>query len=91
LPLWLQAPCCGHVLWAYNARHLQFIRDYVRSGLRERRRSPKTGWSNRRLASRLPQWMVLARNREATLKAIIKLDVKLRGTFLGPSKAPHPN
>src|SRR5687768_9071979 len=29
LQLWLQAPCCGHVLWAYNREHLEVIRGYV--------------------------------------------------------------
>ena len=24
LPLWLQTPCVGHVLWAYNRQHLEF-------------------------------------------------------------------
>lgn len=27
--LWLQAPCCGHTLWAYNLRHLDFIEAYA--------------------------------------------------------------
>src|SRR5258706_7227047 len=30
-PLWLQAPCCGETLWAYNAAHLAFIEDYARA------------------------------------------------------------
>src|SRR5687767_12522601 len=29
LPLWLQTPCAKNVLWAFNAHHLVFMRDYV--------------------------------------------------------------
>jgi hypothetical protein len=29
LPLWLQIPCCGDTLWAYNEKHLEFIENYV--------------------------------------------------------------
>lgn len=78
-PLWLQAPCCGHTLWAFNERHLGFIRDYVRAALRERRRDLEFGWSNRSLASRLPQWMQLAKNRAGILRVAEKLQAKLKG------------
>ena len=78
LPLWLQVPCCGHVLWAFNARHLKFLRDYVGSALRERQRDPKYGWSNGSLASRLPRWMQLAKNRDGILRGIAKLEEKLK-------------
>jgi len=44
LPLWLQTPCCGHILWAYNDRHLATLESYVGTGLRERTNSdPKRG------------------------------------------------
>ena len=78
LPLWLQSRCCGHVLWAYNARHLQFLRDYVGSNLRERCRSPELGWSNSSLASRLPRWKQVAKNRDSILRTIKKLEARLR-------------
>lgn len=29
LALWLQIPCCGQILWAYNAEHLDFLENYV--------------------------------------------------------------
>lgn len=29
LPLWLQTPCCGTVLWALNADHLAFLEGSV--------------------------------------------------------------
>jgi hypothetical protein len=77
LPLWLQAPCCGQTLWAYNTRHLRFIKEYVGAALRQRRRDPQFGWSNRSLASRLPRLMVLGKNRDEVLKTIEKLENSL--------------
>jgi hypothetical protein len=72
LPLWLQVPCCGEVLWAYNEYHLSFLEDYVGSSLRERHPN-----QNRALASRLPSWIKEAKNREAVLKCIHRLKAKL--------------
>lgn len=77
LLLWLQAPCCGHTLWAYNARHLDLIDAYVRADLREQHKDPKWGWSNQSLANRLPEWMIVAKHREAVLKAVAKLKARL--------------
>ncbi|MGI5171658.1 hypothetical protein ACQEU3_45665 [Spirillospora sp. CA-253888] len=36
-PLWLQRSCCGHVLWAYNVRHLDLLESYAAAKLREGR------------------------------------------------------
>jgi hypothetical protein len=72
LPLWLQAPCCGNLLWAFNLRHLDFIERYVRASLRERRRD-ENGWANSALGSRLPGWIVSAKNRDEILKTAAKL------------------
>ena len=75
LPLWLQAPCCGERLWAFNAAHLEWLELYVGATLRER--SPgEHGWSNRGLASRLPQWMRAAGNRDEILRCIRALKEK---------------
>jgi hypothetical protein len=68
LPLWLQTPCCGHILWAYNARHLAFLDEYVQATLRERLTN-----RNRSLASRLPLWMKSGQNREDVLAGIARL------------------
>lgn len=76
LPLWLQVPCCGHTLWAYNLRHLNRIEAYVRADLREQERDPERGWSNSSLANRLPEWMIVAKHREAVLKAVDRLKAK---------------
>jgi hypothetical protein len=29
LPLWLQAPCCGSTLWAFNEAHLNYLERFV--------------------------------------------------------------
>ena len=73
LPLWLTAPCCGEVLWAHNWRHLQFIENFVRAGVRENVRDPENGWSNRSLANRLPTWIKDRNNRAKVLRTIEKL------------------
>lgn len=72
-PLWLQTPCCGQTLWAYNERHLKYLEDFISSDLRER--IPST---NRSIASRLPAWMKNAHNRNDLLKGIKRLKQKLR-------------
>jgi hypothetical protein len=62
----LQIPCCSEILWAYNAKHLDFLEGFVTAELRE-------AYPNQTLASRLPEWMKLAKNREEILKCIRKL------------------
>jgi hypothetical protein len=71
--LWLQVPCCGQVLWAYNPQHLDFLSAFVGATLRERRVRPRLGWSNRSLASRLPKWMQAKHNRQKVVSAIEQL------------------
>ena len=73
LPLWLQAPCCGHTHWAYNTRHLARLEEIVRAPLRERSRDEQTGWKNRSMAGRLPAWMTSRKNREDVLKVLDRL------------------
>ena len=72
LPLWIQSPCCGHTLWAYNWRHLEFIESFVKAALRDRRQD-SFGWSKRSMVTRLPRWMKAATNREQILDGIGKL------------------
>ena len=69
-PLWLVISCCGETLWAYNGRHLDFLEEFVRAGIRE-------AYPNGTLASRIPAWMKSARNREDVLKCIEKLRKRL--------------
>lgn len=66
LPLWLQTPCGRETLWAFNAAHLAFLRQYVSATVRER------GPSTASAASRLPGWLKRA-PRPTVLKAIARL------------------
>ncbi len=70
LPLWLQTPCCGHILWAYNAEHRAFLEAYVQAKLRDQLPSANT---NRAITSRLPLWLQSAQNREDVLKGLTRL------------------
>lgn len=74
LPLWLQVPCCGHILWAYNEPHLNFLETYVRAELRERQ---GTKGNHHGIAVRLPRWMKLSQHRIPILKEIQYLRNKL--------------
>ena len=71
--LWLSAPCCGNILWAYNLKHLDFIEEFVRGKLRERNYHETYGYSNQSLFSRLPKWIQSRKNREKILKVIEKM------------------
>ena len=72
-PVWLSTPCCGEMLWAYNPAHLDFLAAFVGARIRERRRDPVHGWSNAAIASRLPAWLKVAKNRAAILKGVERL------------------
>jgi hypothetical protein len=75
LALWLQTPCCGHTLWAFNEEHLGFVRDFVAADLRERALRP--GWDGElriekhhgNLPATLPTWIKLAKHRREVLAA----------------------
>jgi hypothetical protein len=74
LPLWLQTPCCGDTLWAYNLAHLEFLDSLVGAELRGRGAlGGRSGWRNGSLASRLPRWLKAAKNRDEVLRGIAKL------------------
>lgn len=84
LPLWLQTNCRGNRFFAYNLEHLDFLESYVGAKLRERRPIQRVFEDgdgipmqiNKTMASRLPRWMKLAKNRKAVLKAILQLRKK---------------
>lgn len=85
-PLWLQAPCSGHTLWAYNAEHLAFLKQYVEATVRER--APN---ANATLASRLPKWMKAAKRRPAVLRAVASLEARLRSIGGGDPRRQWPD
>lgn len=72
LPLRLIGATRGGELWAYNARHLAAIKEYAAATLRERSR-----YNTRSLFARLPSWIKIARNRDAVLRAIERLEQRL--------------
>ncbi|GAB3238275.1 hypothetical protein GCM10027346_30680 [Hymenobacter seoulensis] len=74
-PLWYQTDYKGEVLYAYNLAHLAWLKQYVGAKLRERVQT-SFGWSNKSLQSRLPQWMLSAKNRATILKKIAELEKK---------------
>lgn len=70
--VWLQTPCCGHTLWAFNEAHLSLIERFVGAELREAYEGPD-GRGNGTLASRLPRWMIGAHRRDDVLRACGRL------------------
>lgn len=70
-PLWLQTPCGGHVLWAFNEGHTAFLRDVVTARLREGVREPA---APRPYSDRLPRWVLDRMNRREVLAALDRLD-----------------
>ncbi len=75
LPLWLQEPLGHHILWAFNASHLEYLEAFVTATLRQR--THLSSWQNSSVASRLPRWLSSAAHRTTVLTAIQKLRRKL--------------
>ncbi len=71
VPLWLQGNIRGNLFWAYNRQHLHAIKEYVGAKLRERQTTTHTT-----MVEKLPQFIKEAKNREAILKLIEKLERK---------------
>ena len=80
-PLWLQTSCCGHILWAYNSRHLDTLQFYIAADLRERT-GPTMG-----MLDRLPAWIKKADHRSEVLQAIERLRDQLRRSAPGQRAA----
>jgi len=62
-PLWLQVPCRGNVLWAFNEQHLEVLENYIKG---KQRAQPQ----HRSLISKLPAWIKSSKNRPEILKCI---------------------
>jgi DNA-directed RNA polymerase subunit RPC12/RpoP len=71
LPLWFQADIRGDLFWAYNREHLNEIKAYVSSKLRERQSSTHTT-----MVERLPGFIKDSKNREIIVKVIERLERK---------------
>jgi hypothetical protein len=79
---YLTIPCCGHMLWAVNLEHLDFLEQYVGAQLRERQANV-----NKSMASRLPQWIKDRKNRQEILACITKLRDRLTANGYQPNPA----
>ncbi len=79
LPLWLQVPCCGESLWAFNRAHIELLASFVGAELRQRQPASGEhgGWRNSSIESRLPRWIKSRKNRDEILKAISFLRARL--------------
>jgi len=71
LPLWFQADVRGDLFWAYNRVHLNEIKSYVTSKLRERQTATHTT-----MVERLPNFIKDSKNRETIVKVIERLERK---------------
>jgi hypothetical protein len=67
LPLALQAPCAGHLVWAYNLEHIHVLHRFVEAT--QRTRTPGQG-RQMSLVERLPGWFTSAKNRDAVSRAL---------------------
>lgn len=74
-PVWLQYPLGENMLFAYNYEHLAFLENFITARLRERSKD-QHGWRNSSIQSKLPAWILSAKNRIKVLKAIEKLKKK---------------
>jgi len=70
--LWLRARFRNNIVWAYNDKHLAYLKAYIGAGLREHKN--RTHYT---LLEKLPRFYHEARNREALRKVIERLEQKL--------------
>lgn len=76
-PLLLQTDTRLGTVFAHNEQHLDWLAQFVSADLRER--THLEGRANTSMASRLPRWMKLAKNRDTILQAIARLRAKIAG------------
>ena len=72
MPLWLRTGCLGHVLWAVNAEHLAYLRDFVAADIRKSRSYSGVvkPWS-----AKFPGWITSAKHREQVTARIAALEL----------------
>ena len=73
-PLWLRTTVQGHVLWAWNARHLDLLEKVVGGRIRKR---PQQMHETSTLFEKLPGWLKAANNRDSTQAGIRRLRAKV--------------
>jgi hypothetical protein len=70
--LWLQISCDGNILWAYNEKHLLDLKSFIGSSFRDGRNRAKYS-----MVTRLPRWMIIAKNRGVVMNCIEKLEDRI--------------
>lgn len=80
LPLWIQTRFGNQTLWAYNARHLSVLADFVSAEHRERGPTPVCPggprMSTMSMIEKLPHWMKSRKNRDRLLRSMEALEAK---------------
>lgn len=71
LPLWLTHNFRGNNFWAYNYKHLNYLKEYIAADLRE-----KNGRLGFTMVEKLPDWIKSAKNRDKLTKLISELELK---------------
>lgn len=71
--VWYRLETTYGLLWAYNLEHLEVIEGYIADRMRSRN---GLSYKNNSIASRLPQWVKEAKNRDYLIKQIKKFKLK---------------
>ncbi|QHS54037.1 hypothetical protein GWR56_00160 [Mucilaginibacter sp. 14171R-50] len=71
LPFWLSKNFRGDDFFAYNYRHLEYLKQYISADLRER--DNRSHWT---MVEKLPDWIKSAKNRDKLIKLITELERK---------------
>lgn len=71
LPLWLSGKVKSNIFWAYNYRHLEYLKRYVQAKLRTRHDGAYSS-----MVEKLPSWIKSEKNRDEIIKRIEKLELK---------------
>ena len=70
MELWLQTPCAGRVLWAFDAAHITALELHIGARLRTDPVGPGTAMT---MLARLPSWMTTAKHRVEVLRGLSRL------------------
>lgn len=69
--LWIQTTIKNNVLWLYNLDHLEYLKAYIASKLRE-----DNGRHKYSMITNLPQWIKSSKNREVIVKKLNTLKLE---------------
>lgn len=96
MPLWLKANFKGHVFWALNGEHLDYLGRIIQAELRERPVSQfvrggaqERFVTNQNMPFNLPSWILSAKNRPDLLRLIRPLRKTVPQNLSHPPKAGH--